>query len=89
MTKIEVLEIENDNLEKAMNDQLVDLQLLQESISYLSEENKKMKEQLKGSITVKTQNYMESSVEEGSLDTSITYGEMAMSSQSHKSPGES
>lgn len=37
MTKIEVLEIENDNLEKAMNDQLIELQLLQESINYLSD----------------------------------------------------
>ena len=36
MTKVEVLEIENDNLEKAINDQLIELQLLQESINYLS-----------------------------------------------------
>lgn len=47
-----------------MNDQLIELQLLQESINYLSEENKKAKEEIKASasIRVKTQNYMENNI---------------------------
>ena len=50
MTKVEVLNIENDNLEKAMNDQMVELQLLKECIAYLTEENTKLKQEIYPSI---------------------------------------